>query len=119
MKLDVRKWADTHSDIRWESLAYVTDNWGSVSQFAEEVQSKPFLDASGYLTDFAKDIMKNVYKVNTLDDLLTAIEGSGKGYWYKSDLGRPDVNIRGHNAETLWGNTFRYNQGGQGSDYSN
>ena len=73
-------------------------------------KDKQLLDATGYLTEFAKETMRE-FELNNLDELLLMIEGKGLGYWYKSDLSRSDVNTSGHMAETLWGSTFNAVQG--------
>ena len=54
-----------------------------------------FLDADGYLTESAHQLMEE-FEVYTLEDLLKVVEGKGKGWWYKSDVSRSDVNSGGH-----------------------
>ena len=54
-----------------------------------------FLDADGYITESAHQLMEE-FEVYTLEDLLKVVEGKGKGWWYKSDVSRPDVNVSGH-----------------------
>ena len=85
-------------------------------QWWDSLKQVRLLDGTGYLTEQAKELMR-YFEVTNLDDLLRIIEGTGRGYWYRSDLNRPDVNVSGHMAETLWGKTFRSSQGGRGSDY--
>ena len=65
----------------------------------ETNRDKKLLDGTGCLTEFAKETMRE-FELNNLDELLQMIEGKGLGYWYKSDLSRPDVNSSGHLADT-------------------
>ena len=67
----------------------------------DAIRTTQLLDGTGLLTDEAKDLMKR-FEVTNLDDLLNIIEGSGRGYWYRSDVNRSDVNTTGHTvfAET-------------------
>ncbi len=108
--MGVTKWTDQYSDIV-EAKTYDKESFATAY-----IQRGNFVDSRGYLTDFAKDIMKEL-KCYTLEDLLNRLEGSGRGRNVSNDLDRNDVKVTGHMAEVLGGTVFGATQGGRGSDY--
>ena len=59
-----------------------------------------FLTSEGYLTEKAKELMKEL-KCYTLEDLLNKLERSKSGTYADADaLSRPDVTVSGHIIES-------------------
>ena len=72
-----------------------------------DVHNNNILDGDGLLTDYGWFLIHEYnitpedipFDKTIVDVIFEAIERSGDGYWYKSDMPRQDVNVRGHEAD--------------------